>query len=158
VSGPERIGGEVERELRRLGPETGAAALAAAWPRAVGDGIARHAWPAQLAPDGTLHVAAESSTWAFELTQLAPELLARLREVLAEEAPRTLRFAVGPLPAHAAEPGGAAARAAVEPTAVERAEAEALVAGIADAELRDAVARTAAASLARAAAAASDDR
>jgi hypothetical protein len=147
----EPIGGEVERELQRLGPEAGAAALTVAWPRAVGEGIARYAWPAQLAADGTLHVATESSTWAFELTHLAPQLLDRLRSVLAHAAPRALRFAVGPLPEDRPGAPARSERTPLEPTAGERAEAATLVAGIADDALREAVAGAAAASLARAA-------
>ena len=44
--------------------------LVAAWPDAVGETVAANAWPARLARDGTLHVHAASSTWAFELQQL----------------------------------------------------------------------------------------
>jgi hypothetical protein len=154
----ERIGLELERELQRLGPDAAGAGLATAWPQAVGEGIARHAWPARLARDGTLHVAAESSTWAFELAQLAPQLLERLRETLPGKAPSALRFAVGPLPARGAEGDPGQARAPVEPTAAEQAEAATLVAGIADTALRALVARAAAMSLARAAEAAPSDR
>ena len=148
----EPIGTDVELELQRLGPEAGAAGLATAWPRAVGEGIARHAWPAQLAADGTLHVATESSTWAFELTHLAPQLLDRLRAELPHGAPRSLRFAVGPLPSDRPGADPQAARQTFEPTSAERADAAGLVAGIADDELREAVVLTAASSLARAAA------
>lgn len=146
----ERIGADVDRELRRFGPGAGTAELAAVWPAAVGDGIARHAWPERLGRDGTLHVATESATWAFELTHLAPRLLARLQEALPKGAPKALRFAVGPLPEAAPAPGAGPSRALVEPTAAEEAEAATLVAGIADTELRELVARAAAASLARA--------
>jgi predicted nucleic acid-binding Zn ribbon protein len=146
----EPIGADVGRELQRLGPEAGAAGLVVAWPRAVGEGIARHAWPAQLAADGTLHVATESSTWAFELTHLAPQLLDRLRDELPHGAPRTLRFAVGPLPSDRPGAQSPTARETFEPTSAERAAAEELVAGIADDGLREAVALTAASSLARA--------
>ena len=63
----ERIGNEVERELGRFGPAAGMAELLRAWPDAVGEEIARNAWPARIARDGTLHVATSSSAWAFEL-------------------------------------------------------------------------------------------
>jgi hypothetical protein len=154
----EPIGPEVEQQLRRFGRDDPAERIAAAWPAAVGEGIARHAWPARLGRDGTLHVAAESATWSFELTQLAPRLLDRLRDVLpGGTAPAALRFAVGPLPERttaAARPP----RPAVEPTSADRAEAAALVAGIADTELRELVAGTIAASLARAQQTRRDDR
>ena len=154
----EPIGPEIVREVGRLGPDGRAAELAAAWPGIVGDGIARHAWPARVGTDGTLHVAAESSTWAFELSQLAPQLLERLRDSLGGRAPNGLRFAVGPLPDHlVADTVGQQARA-VQPSAAEELEAASLVAAIADAELRETVAATAAASLARARLAQQSDR
>src|SRR5437773_10411521 len=68
------------------------------WPITVGETIAANAWPARVARDGTLHVAATSSTWAFELSLLAPQILERLRETLAEAAPSGLRFALGHVP------------------------------------------------------------
>ena len=146
----ERIGPDVAGELQRLGGEGEGAAIAAVWPRAVGEGIARHAWPSRVDRGGTLHVAVESATWAFELTHLAPELLERLRAQLPRGAPAALRFAVRPVPSAAVTDAPAAARPAVEPTPGEATEAGALFAGIADDELRELVAATAAASLARA--------
>lgn len=147
----ERIGSYVKRELRRFGPVAGMTEVVAAWPDAVGHGIARHAWPARLARDGKLHVATDSSTWAFELTQLTPTLLDRLRELTGEAAPTGLRFAVGPLPGTV--PGEEAETVAkpVEPTTDERELAAALTAEIEDDELRQLISRAAAASLARAA-------
>jgi predicted nucleic acid-binding Zn ribbon protein len=145
----ERIGDGVTRELKRFGSAAGMAELVGVWPAAVGEGIARHAWPARLARDGTLHVATDSSTWAFELAQLAPALLERLRERVGEAAPAALRFGVGPLPSSDSgeEPGGG--ERPVEPTPADRELAAALVAGIEDEELRVLVGRAAAASLAR---------
>ena len=57
--------------------------------------MAANAWPARLARDGTLHVNAASSTWAFELQQLESEIAGRLREAVPEAAPARLRFAAG---------------------------------------------------------------
>jgi predicted nucleic acid-binding Zn ribbon protein len=148
----ERIGGDVERELERFGPAAGMAAIVAAWPAAVGDTNARRAWPARLARDGTLHVTAADSTWAFQLTHLAPQILEALRATLGEAAPAALRFAPGRVPEPPAkEPAGAVVDTA-RPSAEERAVGAAIAAGIADSDLRDLVARAAAASLARAAA------
>ena len=70
----ERIGDEVKRELGRFGSAGRMAELVAAWPAAVGETVAANAWPARLARDGTLHVHAASSTWAFELQQLEAEI------------------------------------------------------------------------------------
>jgi hypothetical protein len=146
----EPIGPDVARELHRFGGDAEVTSVAAVWPRAVGDGIARHAWPARLDRTGTLHVATESATWAFELTHFAPELLERLRALLSDGAPAALRFAVGPLPASGVPDEPRRSRKPADPTAGEEAEAARLVAGIADAGLRELVAATAAASLARA--------
>jgi predicted nucleic acid-binding Zn ribbon protein len=145
----DRIGGEVKRELRRFGPVAGMAEVLAAWPAAVGEGIARHAWPTRLARDGTLYVATDSSTWAFELAHLAPTLLDRLRTLAGEAAPKALRFAVGPLPATVPGEQPEVSARPVEPTSQERDLAAALVAGIEDERLRELVGRAAAASLAR---------
>ncbi|HKF14651.1 MAG TPA: DUF721 domain-containing protein [Gaiellaceae bacterium] len=148
-----RIGDAVGRELTRLGPQGAIADVVAAWPAAVGDGIARNAWPARIARDRTLHVATASSAWAFELAQLAPTVLERLRAALrAEIAPSSLRFAPGPLPSSSpATPveSSTVVRRAAAPTPEEAAFAHQLASSIGDDELRTLVARAAAASLAR---------
>jgi hypothetical protein len=147
----ERIGDEVRRELGRIGPATSIGALVDAWPAAVGEAIARNAWPARVARDGTLHVATSSSAWAFELAQLAPEIAARLEEHAPEAAPKAIRFAPGSLPEPAVEASPAAAPAR-PPSPAEWATANELASAIRDEELRAVVARAAAGSLARAAA------
>ena len=124
------------------------AAVVEAWPAAVGDTIARAAWPRRIARDGTLHVATVSSTWAFELGRLEHEVAGRLHAALGERAPRALRFA----PGHVPEPAGDAAEATPTPleiSAESRSEAGRLAAGIESDELREVVARAAAASLER---------
>jgi predicted nucleic acid-binding Zn ribbon protein len=146
---PDRIGGEVRRELARFGPAEGMTDIVRAWPDAVGDQIARNAWPARLAKDGTLHVATASSTWAFELSQLEPKLLEHLRAALADAAPPRLRFAPGKLPEPSAEELKTHGRAVREPTGEERELASALAAGIEDESLRKIVAKAALASLSR---------
>jgi hypothetical protein len=148
----ERIGPEVRQELQRFGPATGMAEIVAAWPAAVGDVIARNAWPGRIARDGTLHVAVSSSPWAFELAQLEPEIAARLAHMLGEEEVRRLRFAPGPLPELRAEGVKEERRETRPPFPDELAEGSRIAAPITDSELRELVARAAAASLARAAA------
>jgi hypothetical protein len=148
----ERIGSEVERELRRGGSRDAIplAALTAAWPDVVGDAIARQAWPLRIARDGTLHVATSSATWANELGFLADEILERLRERLGAEAPTKLRCAVGPIP----ETARPAAQVAAEPVPAAPpevvAEADSAASAIDDPELRELVARAARASLVKA--------
>ena len=96
----ERLDGSVRRALRGVGvPDAGQVAeLTAAWPAAVGDAIARAAWPQRVSRDGTLVVATSSSTWAFELGRMAPEILEKLREAVPGAAPTGLKFVPGPVP------------------------------------------------------------
>ncbi|MFL5978776.1 MAG: DUF721 domain-containing protein [Gaiellaceae bacterium] len=145
----ERIGSEVRRELGRFGSAGAMADIVGAWPEAVGETVAANAWPARLARDGTLHVSASSSTWAFELQQLESEIAGRLSEALGKAAPTRLRFAPGPLPEP--EPPAAKTRRKPppEPSAEQVREAEELASGIESEELRKSVEKAARMSLAR---------
>jgi hypothetical protein len=147
----ERLGEGAQRELARFEAAPGLLELVDAWPRAVGAEIARNAWPARVARDGTLHVSTSSSTWAFELTQLEADVRSRLAATLGEGVPKQLRFAPGPLPAPAAESSETAPQGRLVASAKARSQAASLAAEIENEELRDAVARAAAASLERAA-------
>jgi len=151
----QRLGDDARRLLAASGiPDPGPLeAIATAWPEAVGAAVARSAWPRRLTRDGTLHVATVSSTWAFELDRLAPELLGGIARVLGSVpgavVPASVRFAPGPVPEPSPEAHSATAtRLTVDATAVE--EGAEIAASIADAEMRELVARAAAASLARA--------
>jgi hypothetical protein len=148
VSGLGHISGEVSRQLGRFGPAAGMADLVAAWPAAVGAQIAGQAWPARIARDGTLHVAVSSSVWAFELTQLEPEIRSRLTAALGETAPTSLRFTVGRIPESGSDSDQEAKKSALKVTAEQSAEGERVASAIADRELREAVAKAVAASLA----------
>jgi hypothetical protein len=140
----EPLGPDVRRELERFGPQAGLGEVLAAWPEAVGPAIARNAWPARIARDGTLHVAARDSIWAFELGHRAAEIAAALGVP-------AVRFAAGkipePVPAQATEQRS---RPRPEPTDEQRRLAEQAAGAIEDEELRSLVARAVAASLARA--------
>ena len=114
------------------------AELVEAWPAAVGPQIARFAWPARIARDGTVHVHTADSVWAFELGHRAGEIAERLGVA-------KLRFAPGPLPEAAEEP----VSHAVEPTPEDDARAAELAAGIADEKLRESVQKAVRMSLAR---------
>jgi hypothetical protein len=116
------------------------------WQEAVGAEIARNAWPARLGRDGTLHIHAKDSIWAFELTSRAEEIRSRL----GRDAPSRLVFAPGPLPELAEGVVEQADRTPLAPTPEQIAEAESLARGIRDSELRKVVAKAVAASLARA--------
>jgi hypothetical protein len=147
----EPIGDVVRRELGRFGRGEAIAEIVEVWPEAVGESIARNAWPARIARDGTLHVATSSSTWAFELGLLEPDIRKRLAAVLEKGAPVSLRFAPGRLPEASLEATEKRPASPVEPTSAEQLEGERMAEAIDDQNLRKVVARAAAASLARAA-------
>jgi hypothetical protein len=132
--------------LSRFGPQAEIGALAKAWPNAVGEQIARNAWPARIGRDGTLHVHTSSSTWAFELEQLSADIRTRLGKL----APLRLRFAPGPLPEPDTPSPDEAAHNVPTSSSEERDRAAELAAKIDDEKLRKLVARAAAASLAKA--------
>jgi hypothetical protein len=144
-----KIASDVASELGRFGPAAGMVKIVEAWPGAVGATIARNAWPARIARDGTLHVATSSASWAFELAQLEADVLQRLRAATGKDAPAKLRFAVGKLPELGQDDDGRHDRVAVTPGPEELRKAEKLAAEIGDEELRKVVAKAAAQSLAR---------
>jgi hypothetical protein len=148
----ERIGDEVERTLGRAGSGEGLALreITRAWPAAVGPAVARHAWPARVGRDGVLHVATTSSTWAFELDRLAPEIADKLSAVLGADRLRAgIRFRVGlvPEPGRAVEHDRTAGPRTLPASPEETADAAEIASGIDDPELRELVARAARASL-----------
>jgi hypothetical protein len=148
---PTRIGDGIRQELGRFGPAGAMAEIVDAWPGAVGDSIARNAWPARVSRDGTLHVATSSSAWAFELGLLEADIRRRLEAALGDDAPRRLRFAPGRLPEPAAEEASSQPRRPSEPSVEHRRQADHIAASIEDEKLRKIVAKAAAASLEKAA-------
>jgi Dna[CI] antecedent DciA-like protein len=141
----DRVGDAVRRELRRFGPAAGMAPVVGAWPAAVGVEIARNAWPARLARDGTLHVNTTDSIWAFELKSRAEEIRTRL----GEHAPARLAFAPGPIPEPPETVRDDRSARVVEPTPEQVAQADSLARPIRDEELRKVVTKAVALSLAR---------
>jgi hypothetical protein len=137
----EPLGEEIRAELSRVGADSGPGDAASAWPAAVGEEIARHAWPAGRQPDGTLVVHVRDAIWGFELTQRAGEISERL-----PGRPR-LRFTLGPLPDTAPEPTPAPR---LEASPEQEREAASLAAEIVDPELRESVAKVIKAALVRA--------
>ncbi|MGZ4290196.1 MAG: DciA family protein [Gaiellaceae bacterium] len=134
----DRLGEDIRGELARFGPQAGMAELLEQWPAAVGDAIARNAWPARIAKDGTVHVSTADSVWAFELGHRAQEIAERLG------VPK-LRFAPGPLP----QPADEAPPPAPQPTPQEEERARALASRIEDENLRESVQKAVRLSLAR---------
>ena len=139
----EPLGEQIRAELTRVGADSGAGDAATAWPVAVGEEIARNAWPARTQPDGTLVVHVRDAIWGFELTQRAAEISSRL-----PGRPK-LKFTPGPLPDTAPE---APPEPQVEASPAQAREAAALAAGIEDRDLRESVAKVIKAALARASA------
>lgn len=136
----DRLGNEVRAELSRFGPQAGLADVVEGWPAAVGDAIARNAWPARIARDGTVHVSTADSVWAFELAHRATEIATRLG------VPK-VRFTPGPLPEQS--PQLAPPEPARPTRAHEQAAAE-IAAGITAENLRESVQKAVSFSLARA--------
>jgi hypothetical protein len=132
----ERITGDVKHELSRFGAQGAMPEIVEAWPEAVGAMVAANAWPARIARDGTLHVNTSSSSWAFELGQLAAEIAAKLAAALGEKAPNALRFGVGHLPEPAAPESEEARTEVPEPSPEALELASAMAAAIEDEELR----------------------
>jgi hypothetical protein len=133
------LGKEIRAELSRHGPQAGMAEVVERWEAVVGEAIARNAWPARIARDGTVHAATTDSVWAFELGQRAAEIASRLG------VPK-LRFAPGPLPEPTPEP------VVSRPPAVSAEDAErarAIASVITDEKLRESVQKAVSFSLAR---------
>jgi len=137
----EPLGDQIRAELHRVGADSGAGDAVAAWPAAVGEEVARQAWPARTQPDGTLVVHVRDAIWGFELTQRAAEISARL-----PGRPR-LRFTPGPLPDLPPRPAPAPP---LEASPEHAREAAVLTVGIEDQTLRESVAKVIKAALARA--------
>jgi hypothetical protein len=114
------------------------AELVERWPDVVGHSIARNAWPARIARDGTVHVNTADSVWSFELGHRAVEIAERLG------VPK-LRFAPGPLPEADEEP--VENPVDVSPEDAER--ARAIASAISDEKLRESVQKAVSLSLAR---------
>ena len=129
---------EIRSELARFGPQAGMAELVEQWPEAVGPAIARNAWPARIAKDGTVHVNTADSVWAYELGQRGAEIAASLG------VPK-VRFAPGPLPQASEE----AASPPLEVTPEDAERARAIASSIEDKNLRESVQKAVSFSLAR---------
>jgi hypothetical protein len=132
------LGRQIRSELSRFGPQAGMAELIDRWPQVVGDGIARNAWPARIARDGTVLVNTTDSVWSFELGHRAVEIAGKLG------VPK-VRFAPGPLP----EPDPEPVERPVEVSPEDDERARAIAATIDDENLRKSVQKAVSLSLAR---------
>lgn len=64
------------------------------WPTAVGEKIAKHAWPLKMLEDGLLLIGTEHSTWSQHLHMIERDLVTRLNKALGEPRIKGLRFCV----------------------------------------------------------------
>lgn len=136
----ERLSDAIRGELSRFGAEGRLGEIVGRWPAAVGDAIARNAWPARIGRDGTLYVNTADSVWAFELSHRVREIAARL-EVAA------IRFIPGPLPGAETAP---VQRQGPEPSPEDTREAARIAAEMGDPELRETIERAVSLGLAKA--------
>jgi hypothetical protein len=123
--------------------------LRAAWPKAVGEDLARRT--EVVAVEGaTLRIRVPDARWRGVLHRMQGDILARLREVAGTLAPRRLGFMEG-VPAAAAPAARPAAAAAAAPAAPAPCPPAIVheAAAIADDEVRDRFVQTAARYLAR---------
>ena len=144
LSSPEPLRAILDRAGENRFARVREAVPAAVWRDAVGARIAERAFPISL-EDGTLLLRVPSSVWANELSLLADEVCARLKErgVVARE----LRFRVGAVPVVERPPERRIARA-VPVTREIPEELSRVLASVADPELRRAIESAAAANLA----------
>lgn len=84
----------VREALQHSAPQTGLAIVQTVWSEAVGATIAAEADPV-AEREGVLTVRCASATWAQELSLMEGELLGRLRELLGDDAPGSIKVLVG---------------------------------------------------------------
>jgi predicted nucleic acid-binding Zn ribbon protein len=91
----EPVAGVLGRVLRDLGlePTLGGWRAVEAWPRVVGERLARRT-RAVAFRDGTLHVEVEGSAWMHELGFLKRDLVERIHRDLGSDEVRELRFTI----------------------------------------------------------------
>jgi len=135
----ERLSDTIRAEASRFGASSELGEIVERWVDAVGEAIARNAWPSRMGRDGTLHVNTADSVWAFELGHRSGEIAGRLGV-------ESIRFAPGPLAD--AEPAPPRQRP-VEPSQEETAEAARVAAGVGDGNLRETIEKVVGLSLAR---------
>lgn len=95
-SQPKAVGSLLGGVLDELGLEAAAHAFRVGerWAEAVGPEVASHCRPIGIR-GGVLEVSADSSVWSQQLQLRHEEILASLRGLLGDDAPREMRFRVG---------------------------------------------------------------
>ncbi|MDQ6835060.1 MAG: DUF721 domain-containing protein [Actinomycetota bacterium] len=80
----------LDRLVDELAPDTLLGAVQRSWPAAVGEAIAAEARPTSER-GGVVTVACSASVWAQELDLMAPQILIRLNQALAQGSVQRLR-------------------------------------------------------------------
>jgi predicted nucleic acid-binding Zn ribbon protein len=95
---PVQIGGAIQNLLSRFGGDAhfDIVRLMRVWPEAVGEAIARRTEVASL-KFHTAVVKVSGAMWIQELNLMKPQILARIREAMGNDAVRDLRFVQGRL-------------------------------------------------------------
>ncbi|MDX6589645.1 MAG: hypothetical protein QOI84_919 [Solirubrobacterales bacterium] len=91
---PRQASSAIRAARDRAAPQTGLAAIQAAWSQAVGERVAAVATPVSEGA-GTLTIECADGVWAQELDLMQQQLLERLGDVLGDGAPEALRFRLG---------------------------------------------------------------
>jgi predicted nucleic acid-binding Zn ribbon protein len=102
---PERVGNMLEALLRRIDPGGcfNLVRLIKTWPEVVGEAVARRTEVKAL-KFHTAIIKVSNAMWIQELTALRHAILTRLREKLADDSVRDLRFVPGRLSRRAPKP------------------------------------------------------
>jgi predicted nucleic acid-binding Zn ribbon protein len=94
---PRPLGASLDRISQSLGgpPAAALATIFAQWETIVGDAVAAHSWPLNLARE-TLTIGVDQPGWATQLTYLEADLVRRIAEATGTDAVRHVRVTVRP--------------------------------------------------------------
>lgn len=65
-----------------------------AWPKAVGETVAKNCWPVKMLDGGELLVASHSNSWIQQMRFLEAQIISNLGKVLKDKRVRRLRYKV----------------------------------------------------------------
>ena len=89
-----KISGAIQRLVAEIAPQDPITRIRMAWPKVVGDSIAKETYPSSLR-GGVLTITCSSSVWAQELDLLSRKVLERLDEEFENSLAQRLRCVVG---------------------------------------------------------------
>jgi len=89
-----KISGAIQRLVAEIAPQDPVTLIRMAWPKVVGDLIAKETYPSSLR-GGILTITCSSSVWAQELDLLSRKVLERLADEFGNSPAQRLRCVVG---------------------------------------------------------------